>query len=64
MFKRVLLKLYGEAPAAGRGFAVDATRIHAIAAEIATVPALGVEIGIVGGGAITYMDRSEGSVSV
>jgi uridylate kinase len=50
MFKRVLLKLSGEALAAGRGFGVDPTRIHAIAAEIATVHALGVEIGIVLGG--------------
>jgi uridylate kinase len=50
MFKRVLLKLSGEALAAGRGFGVDPTRIHEIAGEIAAVHALGVEIGIVLGG--------------
>ena len=50
MFKRVLLKLSGEALAAGRGFGVDSTRIHAIAGEIADVHRLGVEVGIVLGG--------------
>src|SRR5580700_3309811 len=50
MFKRVLLKLSGEALAAGRGFGVDPARIHAIAAEVADVHKLGVEIGIVIGG--------------
>ena len=34
VFKRVLLKLSGEALAAGQGFGVDATRVHEIAAEI------------------------------
>jgi uridylate kinase len=50
MYKRVLLKLSGEALAAGRGFGVDPDRIHGIAAEIAAVHKLGVEIGIVIGG--------------
>ena len=50
MYKRVVLKLSGEALAAGRGFGVDVTRVHEIAAEIAGVHALGVEIAIVVGG--------------
>ena len=50
VFKRVLLKLSGEALAAGQGFGVDATRVHEIAAEIAEVHALGVQIAIVVGG--------------
>src|SRR5438477_6251957 len=50
VFKRVLLKLSGEALAAGQGFWVDATRVHEIAAEIAEVHALGVQIAIVVGG--------------
>jgi len=49
-FKRVLLKLSGEALAAGQGFGVDAARVHEIAAEIQEVHALGVEIAIVVGG--------------
>ena len=49
-FKRVLLKLSGEALAAGQGFGVDATRIHQIAAELQDVHSLRVEIAIVVGG--------------
>ena len=48
-YKRILLKLSGEALAAGQGFGVDNTRVHEIAAEIAEVHRLGVEIGIVVG---------------
>jgi uridylate kinase len=50
MYKRVVLKLSGEALAAGRGFGVDVTRVHEIAAEVAEVAALGVEVAIVVGG--------------
>lgn len=49
-YKRILLKLSGEALAAGQGFGVDNTRVHEIAAEIAEVHKLGVEIAIVVGG--------------
>ncbi len=50
MYKRVLLKISGEALAAGRGFGIDAVFIHRVAAEIADVHALGCEIAIVVGG--------------
>ena len=50
VFKRVLLKLSGEALAASQGFGVDPIRIHEIAAELADVKSLGVEIAIVVGG--------------
>jgi uridylate kinase len=50
MYKRVLLKISGEALAAGRGFGIDAIFIHKVAEEIAAVHALGCEIGIVVGG--------------
>jgi uridylate kinase len=50
MYKRILLKISGEALAAGKGFGIDAIFIHKIAAEIAAVHALGCEIGIVVGG--------------
>jgi uridylate kinase len=50
MYKRVLLKLSGEALAAGSGFGVDALFINAVAAEIAEVARSGCQIGIVVGG--------------
>lgn len=50
VFKRILLKLSGEALAANQGFGVETKRIHEIAAEIADVHKLGVQIAIVVGG--------------
>src|SRR5215469_16273644 len=50
IFKRVLLKLSGEALAAYKGVGVDTFRIHEIAAELADVHSLGVQIAIVVGG--------------
>src|SRR3954447_11853704 len=50
IFKRILLKLSGEALAANQGFGVDPLRIHEIAAELADVKSLGVQIAIVVGG--------------
>src|SRR6476646_2521741 len=50
VFKRILLKLSGEALAATQGFGVDPLRIHEIAAELADVHSLGVQIAIVVGG--------------
>ena len=50
MYKRVLLKLSGEALAAGSGFGIDAIFIHKVAEEIADIRELGCEIAIVVGG--------------
>ena len=50
MYKRVLLKLSGEALAAGRGFGIDAVFIHKIAEEIVAAHTLGCQVGIVVGG--------------
>ncbi len=50
LYKRILLKLSGEALAAEQGFGVDNSRIHEVAAELKEVQALGVEIAIVVGG--------------
>jgi len=50
MYKRVVLKLSGEALAAGRGFGVDVTRVHEVAREVADVRESGVEVAIVVGG--------------
>ena len=41
-FKRILLKISGEALAADQGFGVDGPRIHEIAVELADVHTLGV----------------------
>lgn len=49
-FKRILLKLSGEALAGDAGFGVNAERIRALAGEIAEVASKGVELGIVVGG--------------
>jgi uridylate kinase len=50
VYKRILLKISGEALAAGQGFGVDNQRVHEIAAELADVHRLGIEIAIVVGG--------------
>src|SRR5499427_3539336 len=49
-YKRILLKLSGEALAANQGFGVETKRIHEIAGEIAEVQKLGVQTAIVVGG--------------
>ncbi len=49
-FKRILLKLSGEALAGDKGFGIETARIHAIAAEIREVHELGVELALVVGG--------------
>src|SRR3982074_3614059 len=50
VFKRILLKLSGEALAANQGFGVESARIHEVAAELADVHRLGIQIAIVVGG--------------
>ena len=44
MYKRILLKLSGEALAAGRGFGVDVDTVYQISSEIAEVRSMGVEV--------------------
>jgi uridylate kinase len=50
MYKRVLLKISGEALAAGRGFGVDAVFISGIDKEIVEVASAGCEVAVVVGG--------------
>lgn len=66
-YKRVLIKLSGEALAAGKGFGIDAETLDTIANEIVELKNTGVEISIVVGGgnihrgvagATAGMDRS------
>jgi len=50
VFKRILLKLSGEALAAHQGFGVDSSRMREIAAELADVHSLKIQLAIVVGG--------------
>lgn len=50
MYKRVLLKMSGEAIKGDTPFGIDSTTVHSIAKQIKDAHALGVEIGIVVGG--------------
>jgi len=49
-YKRILLKLSGEALAGGAAFGIDAERVKQLGREIADVAAAGVQIGVVVGG--------------
>jgi uridylate kinase len=49
-YKRVLLKLSGEALAGAATFGIDADRVKALAREVADVAAAGVQVGVVVGG--------------
>jgi uridylate kinase len=59
MYKRIVLKLSGEALAGSRGFGLDADKIAGITGEIADVHALGVEIGVVVGGGNFFRGMAE-----
>ena len=49
-YKRILLKLSGEALAGSATFGIDADRVRALAREIADVAATGIQVGVVVGG--------------
>ena len=49
-YKRILLKLSGEALAGGAAFGIDAERVKELGREISDVAAAGVQIGVVVGG--------------
>jgi uridylate kinase len=59
MYKRIVLKLSGEALAADRGFGLDAEKVAETAAEIAEIHALGVEVAIVVGGGNIFRGVAE-----
>ena len=50
MYKRIVLKLSGEALSGHRGFGLDAEKVAQITSEITDVHDLGVEVGVVVGG--------------
>ncbi|MDP2732432.1 MAG: UMP kinase, partial [Hoeflea sp.] len=50
LFKRVLLKASGEALMGSQGFGIDVAVVDRIAADIAEVRAMDIEVGVVVGG--------------
>ncbi|MBD5094373.1 MAG: UMP kinase [Subdoligranulum sp.] len=61
-YKRILLKLSGEALAGDKGFGLDVETIHKICAGIRDAHALGAQIGIVVGGGNFWRGRSSGEM--
>lgn len=61
-YKRILLKLSGEALAGDKGFGLDVETIHQICAGIRDAHALGAQIGIVVGGGNFWRGRSSGEM--
>lgn len=61
-YKRILLKLSGEALAGDKKFGLDNDTIHSICREIKQCADMGVEIGIVVGGGNFWRGRSSGSM--
>ena len=64
MYKRVLLKISGEALAAGRGFGVDAVFISKVAQEIADVAGTGCQVGVVVGGGNFFRGVAEQAIGM
>jgi uridylate kinase len=62
MYKRVLLKISGEALAAGRGFGVDAVFIAEVANEIAEAARTGCQMAIVVGGGNFFRGVAEQAI--
>ena len=50
MYKRVLLKLSGEALMAGKPYGIDSEQLQTYAAAVKDAVALGVQVGVVFGG--------------
>jgi uridylate kinase len=57
-YRRVVLKLSGEALAGDQGFGISPEVVHAIASEIAEVARMGIELGIVVGGGNIWRGRA------
>jgi uridylate kinase len=50
LYRRVIVKLSGEALTGGQGFGIDQTTVERLAADLAAATALGIELGVVVGG--------------
>jgi len=62
MYKRVLLKISGEALAAGRGFGIDAVFVSRVASEIVELATLGCQVGVVVGGGNFFRGVAEQAI--
>ncbi len=62
IFKRIVLKLSGEALAGDKGHGIDTNTINRISKEIKNIHDLGVEVGIVVGGGNFWRGRSVASM--
>jgi uridylate kinase len=59
MYKRIVLKLSGEALAGARGFGLDADKVAGVTGELAEIHDLGVEVGVVVGGGNIFRGVAE-----
>ena len=57
-YKRIILKLSGEALSGGKGFGIDEQTVNNIAKQIKTIQEIGVEVAIVVGGGNFWRGRS------
>jgi uridylate kinase len=57
-YRRIVLKLSGEALAGGQGFGISPDVVHGIATEIAEVVELGIQVAVVVGGGNIWRGRS------
>jgi uridylate kinase len=64
MYKRILLKLSGEAMAGEAGFGIDAARVAEIAEEIHEVAQTGTQLGIVVGGGNFFRGLTPGQANL
>ena len=62
MYKRVLLKISGEALAAGRGFGIDAIFASRVASEIVELVHSGCQVGVVVGGSNFFRGVAEQAI--
>lgn len=61
-FKRVILKLSGEALAGEKGFGIDDATVRVVAKEVKNLSDMGVEVAIVIGGGNFWRGRTSGSM--
>ena len=62
MYKRVLLKISGEALAAGKGFGIDAVFVSRVASEIVELSSKGCQVGVVVGGGNFFRGVAEQAI--
>src|SRR5947199_2669943 len=63
-YKRILLKLSGEALAGAATFGIDADRVRALAREVADVAASGIQVGVVVGGGNIFRGGADAALKM